>query len=54
MEHAGMLHRHEQNCIGGVRYKYPGGVYHTAKTVFDWLEDECIDVPEDRYYPREV
>jgi hypothetical protein len=27
-------------------------VYHTAQTIFDWLEDENIDVPEeDRYYP---
>jgi hypothetical protein len=27
-------------------------VYHTTQTVFDRLEDEGIDVPEeDRYYP---
>jgi hypothetical protein len=27
-------------------------VYHTPQTVFDRLEDENIDVPEeDRYYP---
>jgi hypothetical protein len=32
-------------------YKYPGGVYNTPQTVFDRLEDEGIDVPdEDRYY----
>jgi hypothetical protein len=52
--HAGKLHRHERTCTGYVIYKYPGGVYHTAKTVFDRLEDEDIDVPEDRYYPHEV
>jgi hypothetical protein len=46
------LHRHERTCNGDVIYKYPGGVYHTPQTVFDWLEDEGIDVPEeDRYYP---
>jgi len=45
-----MLHRHERTCTGDVIYKYPGGVYHTA--IFDRLEDEGIDVPEeDRYYP---
>ena len=33
-------------------YKYPGGVYHTTQNIFDRLEDEGIDVPEeDRYYP---
>jgi len=48
----GKLHRHERTCTGDVIYKYPGGVYHTAQTVFDRLEDEAIDVPEeDRYYP---
>jgi hypothetical protein len=47
-----MLHRHERTCTGDVIYKYPGGVYHTTQTVFDRLEDEGIDVPEeDRYYP---
>ena len=44
--------RHERTCTGDVIYKYPGGVYHTAKIVFDRLEDEGIDVPEEeRYYP---
>jgi hypothetical protein len=51
-KHVGMLHRHEKNCKGGVRYKHPGGVYHTTKTVFEELEDEGIIVPPgDRYYP---
>jgi hypothetical protein len=53
-KHVGKLHRHERTCTGYVIYKYPGGVYHAAKTVFDRLEDEGIDVPEDRYYPREM
>jgi hypothetical protein len=53
-KHVGKLHRHERTCTGYAIYKYPGGVYHTAKTVFDRLEDEGIDVPEDRYYLREV
>ena len=36
-------------------YKYPGGVYHTTQTIFDPLEDEGIDVPEeDRYYRTEL
>ena len=39
------------DLYGSVIYKYPGGVYHTAQTVFDRLEDENIDVSaEDRYY----
>ena len=51
-KHVGMLHRHERTCTGSVIYKYPGGVYHTAQTVSDRLEDEGIEVPEeDRYYP---
>ena len=52
VETCGTLHRHARTCTRSVIYKYPGGVYHTAKTVFDRLEDEGIDVPEeDRYYP---
>jgi hypothetical protein len=47
-KHVGMLHRHERTCTGDVIYKYTGGVYHTANTVIDRLEDEGIDVPEDR------
>ena len=51
-KHVGKLHRHERTCTGDVIYKYPGGMYHTTQTVFDRLEDEGIDVPEeDRYYP---
>jgi hypothetical protein len=51
-KHVRMLHRHERTGTGDVIYKYHGGVYHTPKTVFDRLEDEGIDVPEDdRYYP---
>jgi hypothetical protein len=47
-----LLHRLERTCTGDVIYKYPSGVYHTPHSVFDRLEDECIDVPEeDRYYP---
>jgi hypothetical protein len=42
-----MLHRHERTCTGDVIYKYPGGVYHTTQTVFERLEDEGIDVPEE-------
>ena len=52
LKHVGTLHRHERICTGDVIYKYPGGVYHTPQTVFDRLEDEGIDVPEEvRYYP---
>ena len=46
------LHCDERTCTGDVIYTYPGGVYHTKQTVFDRLEDENIDVPEeDRYCP---
>ena len=34
-KHVGTLHRHERTCMGSVIYKYPGGVYHTAQTVFE-------------------
>ena len=51
-KHVGHLHRHEQTCQANVRYRYPGGVYHPTKRVFDQLEDEGIEVPEeDRYFP---
>jgi hypothetical protein len=51
-KHVGKLHRHERTCTGSVIYKYPGGVYHTAQTVFDRSEDEGIEVSEeDGYYP---
>ena len=47
-----LLRRHEQTCHGGVRYRYPGGVYHHKPSVFKQLEDEDIDVEETlRYYP---
>jgi hypothetical protein len=50
-KHLGMFHRHEKYCKGCVRYKQPGEVYHTTKTVFEELEDEGIIVPpEHRYY----
>ena len=49
VETCGTLHRHERTCTGSVIYKYPGGVYHTAKTVFDRLEDEGIEVPAEFY-----
>ena len=42
-KHVGMLHRHENNCKGGVRYKHPGGVYHTTKTVLEELEDATFN-----------
>jgi hypothetical protein len=53
-KYVGKLHKQERTCTGYVIYKYPGGVYNTVKTVFDRLEAEGIDVPEDRYSPREV
>ena len=34
-KHVGTLHRHERTCTGSVISKYPGGVYHTAQTVFE-------------------
>ena len=50
-KHVGKLHRNGKNCKG-VRYKHPGGVYHTTNTVFEELEDDGIIVPpEHHYYP---
>ena len=34
-----LLRRHEKSCHGGVRYVYPGGVYHPKPSVFKQLED---------------
>jgi hypothetical protein len=48
-KYVGKLHRHERTCTGDVIYKYLGGVYHKAKIVFDRLEDDGINVPEDRF-----
>jgi hypothetical protein len=50
-KHVGILHRHERTCAGDVIYKSTGGVYHAATTVIDRLEDEGIDVTEDRLFP---
>ena len=49
-KHVGKLDRHERTSTGDVIYKYPGGVYHTAKAAIDRLEDEGIDIPEDRFF----
>ena len=44
------LNRHEKTCEANVQYKYVGGTYHLPQTIFEKLEDEGIDVPE-QYYP---
>ena len=49
---ASNLRQHEKTCDGKVQLKYPGGVYHVPKTVFQELEEEGIIVPEEaRYFP---
>ena len=46
------LHRHERTCAGGVRWVYPGGVYHSTPSIFQQLDDENIRVSESLcYYP---
>ena len=49
---ANKLRRHEATCDSKVQLKYPWGVYHVRKTIFEELEDEGIIVPEKvRYFP---
>ena len=46
------LNRHEKTCEAKVRYKFPGGVFHLPKTVFELLEEEGVSIPEDlKYFP---
>ena len=50
-----ILHRHESVCEGGVKRKYPGGVYQPSASVCQCLDDEGLVVIEDlRYYPYRV
>ncbi len=46
------LYRHEQSCQAKIRFKYPGGVYHSSKTIFEKIQDEGITVDEELKYSR--
>ena len=37
--------RHEGKCTGGVKFNYPGGVFHPPLNVFEQLEDYGIELP---------
>ena len=45
--------RHEGKCTGGVKFNYPGGVFHPPLNVFERLEDYGIELPPNlnRFYP---
>ena len=46
------LRQHEKTCDGKVQLKYSGRAYHAPRTIFEELEDEGINVPEEvRYFP---
>ena len=45
------LKRHTDTCCTEIQEFYKGGKLRPAETLFDWLEKEGINVPEqDRYY----
>ena len=44
--------RHERACEAQVKLDYPGGVYTPSKTVFEKLEEEGIEVPQDLKYSK--
>ena len=46
------LNRHEQTCEGSVKYKFPGGAYCPAASIFAQLEEYRIEILERlKYYP---
>ncbi len=47
------LTRHEAKCDGdGSRHKYPGGYFISPPTIFELLEDEGFDIPEQmKFFP---
>ncbi len=46
------LNRHERTCEATIRHVFPGGAYKVPQTIFDLLEDEGIQIPEDlKYFP---
>ena len=46
------LQRHEVKCDARVKFVYPGGVYTPPKSIYDKLEEEGIQVPEDLKYSK--
>jgi len=46
------LMRHERTCEAKVKLDYPGGVYTPSKTVFEKLEEEGVEVPQDLKYSK--
>ncbi len=46
------LNQHERTCEATIRHVFPGGAYKVPQTIFDLLEDEGIQIPEDlKYFP---
>ena len=46
------LNQHERTCEATIRHVFPGGAYKVPQTIFDLLEDECIQIPEDlKHFP---
>ena len=46
------LSRHERNCEAKVKHIYQGGVYTPRRSIFEKLEDEGIQVPEDLKFSK--
>ena len=46
------LMKHERGCEARVKYVYPGGVYTPPKNIFDRMEEEGIQVPEDLKFSK--
>ena len=45
------LPRSDSVCEGGVRRKYPGGVYQPSPSVFKRLDENFVVIEDLRYYP---
>ena len=46
------LQRHEVKCDARVKFVYPGGVYTPPKSIYDKLEEEGLQVPEDMKFSK--
>ena len=46
------LQRHEVKCDARVKLEYPRGVYTLPKSIFDKLEEEGVEVPEDLKFSK--
>ena len=46
------LQNHERRCDGTVKYKYPGGVYTNALSIFEELESNGIIIANELNFEK--